>query len=164
MAYATFDYCARIYPTITLQDYEAYSWESGHEIDRLTSGVDGVKKLKIAFPTDEEDAEAVKRCFCEVLYTLVMIGKEKNNIAEAGGTSVINGRVVPSSIASISSGSESISFANNTEKGQYYTAAVNNDEKNKLLYSIIRKYLAGACDYNGVNLLYGGRYPCGVIR
>ena len=160
MSYATFDYCEELYPDLTEKEYNLYSWETKHEIDKHTSGVDGVKKLKIAFPTDEDNAEAVKRCFAHLLYSLAQIGRERTNLAKASEPIEINGQIAMGPVSSVSSGSESISFASGTQKSSYYMAATDPKEKSKLIVSIIREYLSEVKDDNGINLLYGGVYPC----
>ena len=48
-------------------DFNRLGWDSCKKIDNATTGVDNVKELKIAFPTDEDDAEAVISCVCELL-------------------------------------------------------------------------------------------------
>ena len=127
-------------------------------IDRFTMGVDLVKKLAYAFPTNEDDAKAVKDCWIELCLTAWRI-EEARSILEAG-VQTINGAIVPQLVSSISSGSESISFATNgAGDNQYVRCAKDNSAGLALASSIVREMLSGYKDANGVNLLYLGRYP-----
>lgn len=121
-------------------------------IDRLTLTVDNVKKLKVAFPTDEDDVLAVKECVVEVMTALDNIDATEGANTEA----IRSGR--GGIIASASSGSESITYA--VSGNDLIGAAMDVTQRDAYLYKIIRSYLSGASDANGVNLLYGGRYPC----
>ena len=92
---------------------------------------------------DEATQTAVKNAICSIANGLVMIRKrevvfEKMN---AGGA-----------ISSISSGKESISF----EKSGLDKAVYDENEKQKYLYDLCRKYLIDAVDINGRYLLYWG--------
>lgn len=49
------------------QQFNRLTWSACKRVDNLTTGVDGVRKLKTAFPTDTEDVETVKRCVAEVV-------------------------------------------------------------------------------------------------
>ena len=62
MAYIDYEYYKNLFgeKAIPEQDFNRLVWDSCKKIDNATTGVDNVKKLKIAFPKDEDDAEAVK--------------------------------------------------------------------------------------------------------
>ena len=62
MAYIDYEYYKSLYgeKAISETEFNHLLWDAEREINKATSGVDGVKKLKIAFPTDEYDAETVK--------------------------------------------------------------------------------------------------------
>ena len=66
-------------------------------------------------------------------------------------------------ISSVSSGSESVSYATGSAARSGTTAidaAVSDPgARARLLDDIVRRYLSGVKDANGVNLLYMGRYP-----
>ena len=59
-------------------------------------------------------------------------------------------------VASMSSGRESISYVQNGNNSVYGRAAVDMNERDKLLYGIAAQYLADIPDSEGVNLLYAG--------
>ena len=66
-------------------DFNRLVWDSCKKIDNATTGVDNVKKLKIAFPTDEDDAEAVKRCVCELLTIAYKIEQAEARVETSQG-------------------------------------------------------------------------------
>ena len=69
MAYIDYEYYSSLYGEkgISETDFNRLLWDAEREVDKATSGVDGIKKLKIAFPTTEYDVEAVKRCVSELV-------------------------------------------------------------------------------------------------
>ena len=69
MAYIDYEYYKSLYGEKAIQetDFNRFLWDAEREIDKATSGVDGVRKLQIAFPTSDYDAEAVKRCICALI-------------------------------------------------------------------------------------------------
>lgn len=142
MGYVEFDFFHKLHNEISEEEFTALEWDARRVLDTHTTGVDNVKKLRIAYPTNEEDAEAVKRCMCKVIKLMHDI-----NVAEATGV-----------ISSVSSGSETISYAANC--GTVIGAAVADlDERNRLFSKTVRDALSGVADANGVCLLYMGRYP-----
>lgn len=149
MAYIDYEYYKFLYgeKAIPETDFKRLSWDAEREIDKATSGVDGVKKLKIAFPTDEENAEVVKRCLCDLVDYLSQIEKARNTMLNDGGI-----------ISSKSAGNESISYANGGESF-VSTALKSVKDKEKVIYQFISDKLSGVSDANGVNLLFAGRYP-----
>ena len=62
MAYVDYEYYKTLYgeKAIPETDFNRLLWDAEREIDKATSGVDNVRKLKVAFPTNEEDAEKRK--------------------------------------------------------------------------------------------------------
>lgn len=153
MAYIDYEYYKSLYSekALTEPDFKRLSWDAEKEIDKATSGVDGVKKLKVAFPVDEYDAETVKRCVCEVVNFIYMLEKAQSGIVSADGT--VNSNV----IVSKSAGNESISYANS--ENIVSTALKSVKDKEKVIYQFISYKLSGVSDANGVNLLFAGRYP-----
>ena len=144
-------------------DFNRQVWDSCTKIDTATTGVDNVKKLKIAFPTDEDDAEAVKRCVCELLSITYKIEQAETRVeASQGYITLEDGTVMSKQVASKSAGNESISYvtSNNAGTATLIDKCLADKEAQKQLYSdTIRDYLSGVADANGVNLLYMGMYP-----
>ena len=133
-----------------LTDKNANEWLSlaSDEIDTLTFG-----RLTFAFPTVEAHIEKVKKAVCAVAEALFYIDLQR----KAATARVTEDGEYRGSVASISSGRESISFSVNSASASVYAAAAANAaEQNKLIGSIVAKYLANIPDANGINLLYAG--------
>lgn len=162
MAYIDFEYYTNLYGEIPETDFNRLSWEACRKLDAFTTGIDGVRKLKVAFPTDEEDAEIVKRCACEVLRIMQQLKEaEETAMSEKGYTETENG-FQSKVISSVSAGNESISYAvgsNATASTLIDKALSDKDVQEQLFRDTIRNYLTGVTDSNGVNLLFMGRYP-----
>ena len=160
-------------PYITYTDYKSLSggdlddvsfsrleWEARKKLNYYTTGVDGIQKLKHAFPTDPDDVESVKRCMCEVVSVMNQI-EAAERLAEAvrGYTETESG-LQRKVISRVESGSEAISYMEGNGISSVIDAAVSdNYAREKLFRDTIREYLSGVCDANGVNLLYLGAYP-----
>ena len=146
--YVDYEYYKTLYGDKALaeNDFNRLSWDAEKEIDKATSGVDGVKKLKIAFPTDEYNAECVKRCVCDLIVYLSQLEKARNTMLNDGGI-----------VSSKSAGNESISYSNIDTDVNKALASV--EGKEKAVYSFITESLRGVTDANGVCLLYLGKYP-----
>lgn len=144
-----------------IPDFDRLRWETSKLLDNATTGADGYKKLKNAFPVDEDDAEAVKRCLCKLIDLRRQIEDvEKSVLAAQSYVQREDGTVISKKITSISSGSESISYANSAGDSSVISAAVNDRSARDALYrSTIEEYLSGITDANGVSLLYMGVYP-----
>lgn len=148
MAYIDYEYYLSLYGEQAIGEpyFERLLWDAEREINKATSGIDGAKKLQVAFPTDEYDAEVVKRCICSLVDLLSQIEKANKNMFESGGI-----------IASKSSGNESISFSNN--ESIVSTALKSVKDRENVIYQFIKDKLSGIHDANGVNLLFAGQYP-----
>lgn len=163
MAYVDYEYYKTLYstPEISEIDFKRYLFDACKKVDYHTTGVDGVKKLKIAFPVSEDDAESVKRCIISVIDTMHKIKQAEESARSAKGYAkqedgTLRGKVV----TSITSGSESISFSGNTGNATLVEKALSDPAvQNKMYNDIITEYLSGTEDANGVNLLYMGQYP-----
>ena len=133
-----------------LTDKNANKWLSlaSDEIDTLTFG-----RLTFAFPTVEAHIEKVKKAVCAVAEALFYIDLQR----KAASAQVTDEGTYRGSVASISSGRESISYSvNNASASVYAAAAANAAEQSRLIGSIAAKYLANIPDANGINLLYAG--------
>jgi hypothetical protein len=163
MAYLDYGYYKTLYGdrTIAEAEFNRLLWDAEREVDSATSGVDGVRKLKIAFPTDEYDAEAVKRCICSLIVFLKEIEQAESfanvstqYVSTEGGN--MQGKIV----TSVSAGNESISYAVGKTFDTASIAAIKSaSDKRQMIYQLIVSKLSGISDANGVNLLYAGRYP-----
>jgi hypothetical protein len=158
--YVEYEFYTSLYGADAIKETEfnRLSWEACKKVDCHTTGVDGLKKLKHFFPSDKEDAEAVKRCVCKLIDTM-----QKVNLAEdaSGYVAREDGMLQGKLVASVSAGNESISYS--AGKNAINTAANDSATREKLYMDIITEYLSGVTDANGVNLLYMGVYPRRVI-
>ncbi len=125
--------------------FDRLRWEARRIMDRATTGLDGVRKLAVAPPVREDDAEAVERCEAALVRTLWQTEQAEGCVSRADGT--VTGKVV----TAVTAGSESVSFA--------APAAASGEDREIRCREIVERYLSGAADANGVNLLYMGRYP-----
>lgn len=162
MSYSTYADYSAIYPDGASQtDFARLVWEADRTMDIHTTGVDGVRKLQKAMPTDSYALEAVKRCSCALVDLLYQIETVENGaVAAAGSVERSDGTVTGKQVSSMSSGSESITYTVSTAASTTIGAAVADPAaRSRLFAETVRKYLSGVQDANGVNLLYGGAYP-----
>ena len=160
MGYVTYDYYKSIYGEESMPetDFNRLSWEACRKVDTLT-----LNKLKFAFPTNEDDVEAVRRCVCKLIEIAKDIDVATKRVSEGQGyitdeSGALRGKVV----SSVSSGSESISYTAKAEGGSTLIDAVLSDKaaQERLYRDTVREYLSLVPDSNGVNLLYSGiPYP-----
>lgn len=126
---------------------QRYLRQASAEIDRFTFG-----RFGGVLPEDEADVVKLQDCTCELAETLYRIDQARE---AAASTATVNGVKTAGPIASVSSGSESISYK--TVESAYTEAARSAEKRDALVYSIIRRYMTGVA-VNGVNVLY-----CGVM-
>lgn len=138
-------------------DFEFHIRKAERWLDNATTG-----KLKFAFPTGEDAADAINDCLCElvsVAYTLEQI----ENAAVKSTTTTTNesGQTVSGVVSSVSSGTESISYSSSAlTDSKYIRAAEDANALNQLIRDITTEHLMGQFDANGVSLLYAGvSYP-----
>lgn len=138
--------------------FDRLAFQAFRVMDIHTTGIDNVKKLRTYFPTDAYDSEAVKRCAAELIHTLYQIHLAEN----ARGFEATEQGIHSNVITSVSSGSESISYATGNAAATAIDAAVTDRKaREKLLAEIVWDHLRGIEDANGVSLLYLGKYPRG---
>lgn len=163
--YADYELYISLYgDNMTEQEFNNYLWEAEKRIDSSTTGL-GYVKLRKAFPTDEHDAECVKRCVCELINIMKKIHDEEELIDKSSSyMEWEDGTITPRLISSRSAGTESISFSSSSNKssGVAFDSAVSDyTARNQLFCETIYKYLSGVKDSNGVPLLYMGQYSGG---
>lgn len=157
--YINFDEYTALYDPIEERDFNRLVFQACQAVDNLTTGVDGVKKLRVAFPVDEDSADAVKHCVASVTNLLYQIQEaEKSAFLARGYMETANG-LQGKVVSSVSAGNESVSFASGGGSTAVDKAVTNIAERNRLIQSIVREYISGVTDANGVNLLYMGVYP-----
>ena len=163
MAYVDYEYYKSLYgeKAIPETDFKRLLWDAEREIDKATSGVDNVRKLKVAFPINEEDAETVKRCVCDLVEFLKQIEDAERNANSVGQyTERADGSLQGKVVSSVSAGNESISYAVGKSADTAISNAIKDlHSKDVAVYQFITNKLSGVSDANGVNLLFVGRYP-----
>ena len=158
--YIDYEYYTALYDDLDEAKFNRLVRAAVRTIDGFTATVDGVRKLKTAFPTDPEDAETVKLCTAQVVHMLHRIEQAQDAAAAARGYTATENGLQGKVISSISAGNETISFSTGAMQATALDKAIqDNTEKNRLLYTTVREYLSGVPDSNGVNLLYTGVYP-----
>lgn len=164
MIYTDSEMYASLFPKDNVEDdWNRLSWEASALMDRLTSGVDGIKKLTVYPPTEEGDATAVKMCACNLVHLMHRIELLEQATEQASAlVTDADGTVHGAVVSSKSAGNESISYATGTSasKGTTLSAAASDPlTRDKLLRDTVTAYLSGVKDANGVGVLYGGAYP-----
>lgn len=147
---------------VPYESYNKHIFECERLLDNATTCVDGYHKLRSAFPEDEFDRQAVCECICRLLTIKHEIDEAENRLKMLKSVSVgEDGMVRGKAVASVSAGSESISFMSGGNVGNTCYDAVLTDKnaQRHLMYDTIREILGAVTDKNGVNLLYVGAYP-----
>lgn len=161
MPYITFGEYTEMYDQIDERLFNRLSFDACRVMDIHTTGIDNVKKLNKYFPTDEDDAAAVRQCAAKLIYTLHQIHQVEAVALEGRGYEATEQGMRGKIISSISAGNESISYATggNSTATAYDAAAKDKTVRDKMLAETVWEYLRGVSDANGVNLLYMGMYP-----
>ena len=164
MGYVDFAYFQSLYgDSLPEQDFNRLAWEACRKLDIATTGAGNVKKLRVAFPTAEEDAELVKRCACELIQIEAALRQAQKRVEEIQGyITREDGTVVNKQVAAVSAGNESITYvASGSSGGATLIDRVlaDTEAQEQLFRDTIVHYLSGVADANGVNLLYMGGYP-----
>lgn len=160
MSYITSEEYNKMYAPMEESLFNRLAFDACQIMDIHTTGIDNIKKLKKYFPTDEDDAAAVKHCAAKLIYTLYQIHQAEATALESRGYEATEQGIRGKVISSISAGNESISYATggNTSATVYDAAAKDRNARAKLLAGIVWDHLRGVSDANGVGLLYMGRY------
>lgn len=146
---------------VSESEFNRFSWDASKKIEHYTCGADGINKLKVAFPTDEEGQESVKRCVCSLIDLMSNIKRAENNTqANSGYVQKEDGTLQGKVITSVSAGNEKISYSAGEASATLISRAVADKVvREQLFRDTIKEYLSGVTDANGVNLLYMGTYP-----
>ena len=162
MAYIDYEYYKSLYgeENISEIDFNRVLWSAEREVDKATAGIDGVKKLKVAFPL-EDDGEIVKRCIVELVNFLYKLEEAEKNANSVGQyTERADGSLQGKVVSSVSAGNESISYAVGKSADTAISNAIKDlQSRDMAVYQFIASRLSGVSDANGVNLLFAGRYP-----
>lgn len=152
--YGTYEDYILYYGEIPEADFNRYAIEAGRAMDIATTGIDNVRKLKVAFP--EDDADVITYCFCQLVNLVKQVAEAEAATGYAAGANGLQGKAV----ASMSAGNESVTYT--AGESAISEAVFNAAKKGELLTNTAKTILSGIEDANGVNLLYMGRYPGGL--
>ena len=166
MKYIDYEYYKTLYGSKAMEeaDFNRIGWDAEREVDKATSGIDNVKKLQVAFPLKENDAEAVKRCVCALVDFLKQIETAESDANSVSGlVERADGSMQGKVVASVSAGNESISYAVGKSSNTAISTAIQSvKDRDLVVYEFIASRLRGIADANGINLLYNGPYPYGI--
>lgn len=161
--YITYENFKAIYTdtTVSEADFNRLGFRAQRVLDDLTTGLDGIRKLAVAMPTEEYAKECVVRCLGELINLSAQVEATQNAGAAAKQA---DGTVAASAaVTSVSSGDESMTFASGSAVSSAIREAAGSPTAERQLYAAtIREYLNGIDDANGVRLLFGGRYPAAL--
>ena len=159
--YITIEEYSELYDPIEERTFNRLEFDACRVMDIHTTGSDGVKKLKWFFPTNADDAEAVKRCAAKVINLMHQIQSAEESAMQAAGYESTESGMRGKIISSISAGNESISYATGGSASATAIEEATKDmtTRRKMLSQIVMDGLRGVRDANGVNLLYMGEYP-----
>lgn len=168
MGYVDYSFYKSIYgdSDASEQDFNRLSWEASRKMDVFTTGLDGKRKLAVAFPADEYSVEAVKRCACGLIQFMYQMEKAEKQISQSRGYTETENGLRGKVISSVSAGNESVSYSTGSSSGSatmIEKAVSDESARDKAFHDMIIQGLSGIADANGVNLLYMGRYPA-VVR
>lgn len=158
--YVSLDDYNAIYDPIDERTFNNLSFEACRVMDVHTTGIDNVKKLKRFFPTDPDSAEAVKRCAAKLVNTLHQIQQAEASAAMGRGYTQTDQGLRRQIISRVEAGNEAISYSETKNANTEIDAAVaDRTARDRLLAGIVKDYLQGVQDANGINLLYMADYP-----
>lgn len=157
MAYADYQFYTEKYygDTVPEDDFPKYAERASDRIDMIT-----FDRLADGLPDDERSQTKIKKAVCALADAIYQIDQVKKASMETVGTVVReDGTVTGKAVSSVSSGSESISFATGSSGGTesiYGQAAVDKKVESVLMYQVVTEYLSGVTDSKGIFLLYAG--------
>lgn len=155
MAYTDYEFYKNEFygDAVPESNFLKYADRASDRIDQYT-----FDRLVDGLPENERAKTKVQKAVCAVADTMYQIDQIKKASMDAIGTiQREDGTVVNKAVSSVSSGNESISYANgNSQNNRYSVAATNVQEEKKLLLEAAVSYLFNVTDDNGVHLLYRG--------
>lgn len=164
MAYADYDfYTTSCFSNVVPEaDFPRLAERASDFVDTMT-----FDRLVDGLPENERSQKRIKKAVCslaEILYQIELAEKNATNAAVSGtSTTIGSGGSTTGIVTSVSSGSESISYATPQQKASgakewsaVYAAAGDVEETNILLQSKAKEFLTGVTTDDGVYLLYSG--------
>lgn len=166
MAYADYDFYTTSYfgSVVPEADFPRLAERASDFVDTMT-----FDRLVDGLPTNERSQKRIKKAVCslaELMYQIELAEKNATNAAVSGtSTAIGTGGSTTGIVTSLSSGSESISYATPQQKASgakewsaVYAAAGDVQKTNDLLLKTALPLLMGARTDDGIPVLYAGVY------
>lgn len=163
MAYADYKFYTESFGNVVPETgFPRLAERASDFVDLMTSD-----RLANGLPTDERSQKRIKKAVCslaELMYQIELAEKNAANAAASGASTTIgSGGGTTGIVTSVSSGSESISYATPQQKASgakewsaVYAAAGDVQKTNDLLYKTALPLLMGVRTDEGVPILYAG--------
>jgi len=164
MAYADYEFYTTSYfgSVVPETDFPRLAEKASDFVDLMTSD-----RLANGLPTDERSQKRIKKAVCslaEKMYQIELAEKNATNAAVSGASTAIgSGGSTTGIVTSVSSGSESISYATPQQIGAsakewsaVYAAAGDAQKTNDLLLKTALPLLMGVRTDDGIPVLYAG--------
>lgn len=163
MAYVDYEFYQKSFfgNVVPESDFMRMSERASDFIDSLT-----FDRLADGLPSDDRQQKRIKKAVCslaELMYQIELAEKNAINQASASATDTNAGGKSTGIVTSVSSGSESISYATPQQIGAsakewsaVYSAAGDVKKTNNLLYKTALPLLMGVRTDEGIPILYAG--------
>lgn len=163
MAYVDYEFYQKSFlgNVVPESDFMRMSERASDFIDSLT-----FDRLADGLPSDDRQQKRIKKAVCslaELMYQIELAEKNAINQASASATDTNAGGKSTGIVTSVSSGSESISYATPQQIGAsakewsaVYAAAGDVKKTNNLLYKTALPLLMGVRTDEGIPILYAG--------
>ena len=164
MAYADYEFYTTSYfgSVVPETDFPRLAERASDFVDTMT-----FDRLVDGLPTNERSQKRIKKAVCslaELMYQIELAEKNATNAAASGtSTTIGSGGSTTGIVTSISSGSESISYATPQQKASgakewsaVYAAAGDVQKTNDLLLKTALPLLMGVRTDDGIPILYTG--------
>lgn len=164
MAYADYDFYTTSYfgSVVPETDFSRLAERASDFVDTMT-----FDRLVDGLPTNERSHKRIKKAVCslaELMYQIELAEKNAANAAASGASTTIgSGGSATGIVTSVSSGSESISYATPQQIGAsakewsaVYAAAGDVQKTNDLLLKTALPLLMGVRTDDGIPVLYAG--------
>ena len=163
MAYADYEFYTTSYfgSVVPETDFPRLAERASDFVDLITSD-----RLVDGLPTNERSQKRIKKTVCslaELMYQIELAEKNAINQASANVTDINVGNISTGIVTSVSSGSESISYATPQQIGAsakewsaVYAAAGDVQKTNDLLLKAALPLLMGVRTDDGIPVLYAG--------
>lgn len=165
MAYADYKFYTESFGNVVPEtDFPQLAERASEFIDLMTSD-----RLVDGLPTNKRSQKRIKKAVCslaEKMYQIELAEKNATNAAVSGtSTAIGSGGSTTGIVTSVSSGSESISYATPQQIGAsakewsaVYAAAGDIQKTNDLLLNTALPFLMGVRTDDGIPILYAGVY------